>query len=102
MHRSLFAGTAAIVAAFSIVLSHSASAGSDEAPFTKAELQEFLTGKTYPLSKGAFYFESGDTLVALWKGDTETTTWWATDDSRCCYNLKNGRRRGMPGAFKEG
>jgi hypothetical protein len=78
----------AAVLGLSLMVPQLVIAGSDETPFTQQELQEFLIGKTYPLSKGAIYFEDSETMIAIWKGKTETTKWWATDDSSFCYNLK--------------
>jgi len=79
-----------------------ANAGDSETPFTKQELTDFLTGKTYPLKNGAFYFETSDTMTVIWKGETESTSWWATDDSRFCYNLKMFGGEECLGLFKKG
>ena len=102
MNANIWSKLAAAALGLTLALPQAAFAGSDETPFTKQELQEFLTGKTYPLSSGAFYFESADTLVALWKGDTETTKWWTTDDSRFCYNLKMFGAEECIGLFRKG
>ena len=78
------------------------SAEVEEIPFSKAELEEFLIGKTFPLSKGAFYFENDDKLIAIWDNQVEETTWRATDDSQFCYELKMFGGRECLGLFKKG
>ena len=92
----------AVILGVSLMMPHQIIAGSDETPFTQQELQEFLTGKTYPLSKGAFYFEDSETLIAIWEGNTETTKWWTTDNSSFCYNLKMFGAEECLGLFKKG
>ena len=78
------------------------SIAAEEVAFGKQELQEYLVGKTYPLSKGAFYFDDSETLSAIWKGQTETAKWWTTDDSQFCYNLKMFGAEECLGLFKKG
>lgn len=102
MKFGLPSGLAALVFGALALAPAASQAGSDEVAFSRQELQEFLTGKTYPLSSGAFYFESNDKMVALWKGQTEETTWRATDDSQFCYSLKMFGGEECLGLFKKG
>lgn len=102
MHDGFRSGLSAFVLGFLALVPAVSQAGSDEVAFSKQELQAFLTGKTYPLSSGAFYFESNEKMVALWKGKTEETTWWATDDSQFCYSLKVFGGEECLGLFKKG
>jgi hypothetical protein len=71
-------------------------------PFTKTELETLLTGKTYPLVRGGFYFKDATTMIALWKGEIEETTWRATDESSICYNLEMFGGEECLGIFKRG
>lgn len=75
-------------------------AGSEKAeivtePLTKSEINNLLVNHSYPLGaatieggKGALYFASSTALEAVWKGNAETATWEAMDDSSFCYDLK--------------
>lgn len=58
-------------------------------PFSKSELTALLSGKTYPLSKGALYLHESGTVSAIWDGKKEDgAIWRVTDQSEFCYNLK--------------
>lgn len=61
---------------------------------TKSEIEEVLVGNTYPLggntlkkSKGAFYFESEESLKLKWKGTKDSGSWAANDKSEFCYTV---------------
>lgn len=54
---------------------------------TKNELQQLLINHTFPLSKGGMFFSTESAATVNWDGQTEETTWYATDDSRICYTV---------------
>jgi hypothetical protein len=85
----------------SLGLSAGETAGGDGS-FTKQELEEFLTGKTFPLREGGLYFKDRENMIAVWQEEIEETTWWATDESSFCYNLEMFGGEECLGLFRKG
>ena len=60
----------------------------DATPFTRAELDTYLAGKTqvWEPNGGAYYAEDG-TLQTLWDGERDSGTWSSTEDGELCWHV---------------
>ena len=56
-------------------------------PFTKAEVEAFLSGRTEKWSEGAGYYAPDGTLKGRWRGEQFAGTWTATDSGAVCYHV---------------